>query len=83
MKKKFDKTTLYRGIIYVMVFLFTLHITPATYINSTFLSQFIPEQHVGLVWTVGSFFTFLAFLSIRNLLKKLGNFKMLFLNRSK
>lgn len=73
--KKFSKKTLHRGMIYVLVFLFTLHITPATYINSSFLSQFIPEKHVGLIWTIGSLFTFLAFLSIRNVLKKFGNYK--------
>jgi MFS family permease len=62
-------------IIYLLVFLFTLHITPASYINSSFLEQFIGSGKVGYVFSIASFFTLLLFFVIRKILGKIGNYK--------
>lgn len=64
-----------KTILYVLIFIFTLHVTPATYINSSFLGQFLPESYVGYVFSVASVFTIIAFIFIRRLLTKIGNFK--------
>jgi MFS family permease len=64
-----------RGIIYVLVFLFTLHVTPGTYINSSFLEQFVGEGGVGIVYAIASLVTIGGFFSIRPLLSRFGNYK--------
>lgn len=62
-------------IIYLLVFLFTLHITPGTYINSSFLEQFIGEDIVGYIYTIASAITLLSFILTRRVLSKIGNYK--------
>jgi len=70
-----SKSSHYRGIVYILVFLFTLHVTPGTYINSSFLAQFVGPQGVGLIIALGSIFTIAAFFFTRPVLSKYGNFK--------
>jgi MFS family permease len=64
-----------KSVIYLLVFLFTLHTTPATYINSSFLKQFIPAENVGYIYTIASLLTIISFFWVRKLLRKRGNFK--------
>lgn len=39
---------------FVLTFLFTIHATPATYINSTFLAQFFGDQQIGWLYGLGA-----------------------------
>ncbi len=64
-----------KSIIYLLAFFFTLHMTPATYVTSSFLSQFIKESNVGYLYAIASFVTVIIFLIIRPILKKFGNYK--------
>lgn len=68
-------TSIDKTIIYLLVFLFTLHVTPATYINSSFLGQFLDENKIGIVYSVASLFTIFSFLYTRKILNRFGNFK--------
>lgn len=71
---RIKKTTVGRGVIYVIAFIFALHTTPFTYINSTFLSQYVGENNVGFIYTISSILTILAFICIRPILKRFGNY---------
>jgi MFS family permease len=64
-----------RGIIYLLVFLYTLHATPAIYINSSFLEQMVGKSSVGYIFAISSFFTLISFVFVRRALRKFGNFK--------
>jgi MFS family permease len=65
-----------RIIIYFVVFLFTLHFTPATYIESSFLEQFMSTEKVGLIFSLSAILTIITFFVITKLLRKFGNFKV-------
>ncbi len=69
-----DKKTTW--LFYAFVFLFTLHITPAIYINSNFLAQYMSTSYVSLAYTVASIGTIVAILGMRDRLKRLGNYKV-------
>ncbi len=69
-----DKKTTW--LFYTFVFLFTLHITPAIYINSNFLAQYMSTGYVSLIYTVASIGTILAILGMRARLKRFGNYKV-------
>ncbi len=62
-------------IIYLLVFLFTLHITPGTYINSSFLEQFVGNDEVGYIYAIASIITIGFFTIIRKVLSIIGNYK--------
>ncbi|MCB9806266.1 MFS transporter [Candidatus Nomurabacteria bacterium] len=64
-----------KSIVYVLVFLFTLHITPATYVNSSFLGEFVQESSIGIVFSIASIVTIIGFFYIRKVLRKIGNYK--------
>jgi len=64
---------------YVLSFLFTLHIAISAYVNSLFLSNIITEKYVGILYTLSSLFTLLLLLKSSNILKNFGN-KRLTLN---
>ncbi len=61
---------------YAFIFLFTLHVTPAVYINSNYLAQFVSPQYVGLVYAAASFCTIIAIVSMRAHLKRFGNYRL-------
>lgn len=61
--------------VYALVFLFTLHLTPAIYINSSFLETFVSNSTVGLIYTIASAITALMFFVTRPILNKVGNKK--------
>jgi MFS family permease len=54
----------------------SLHWSVVTYINSTFLEQFIGTSAVGTLYTIGSAFTIVAFLAISRVLDELGNYQL-------
>jgi MFS family permease len=59
----------------IIGFVFALHLTLPIYINSTFLSQFTTEDNVGLIYTLASVATILAFIWSVYFLNKKGNYK--------
>lgn len=59
---------------YLFILLFTLHITPAVYINSSYLSLFFDTKYIGLIYSTASIITILVILGMRERLKKLGNY---------
>ncbi len=64
--------------LYILGFLFSVHVALPAYINSTFLSNFAPERFVGILYTIGSLLTILAFAFMPYALKKFGNFRIMF-----
>lgn len=62
---------------YVLSFLFTLHIALSAYINSTFLTRIISEKYVGILYTIASLATLLLLTKSVNLLKNFGNRKFI------
>jgi hypothetical protein len=66
MKKKLHR-------IYILSFLFSLHLAISAYVNSTFLSSIIGEHFVGLIYTVAAFVTLVLLSNTGGILKYLGN----------
>ncbi len=62
-------------IIYLSVFLYTLHLTPASYINSIFLEQFIKTNYVGYIFSAASLITIVCLIFNKQLLQKIGNYR--------
>ena len=58
---------------YILSFIFTLHIALSAYINSTFLTGIIKETFVGILYTVSSLVTLFLLSKSVNMLKDLGN----------
>lgn len=73
--RKLRKNHRQKIVLYVLIFLFTLHITPSIYIDSSFLSQFLKSDQVGLVYSAASLLTLIGFVLIRRLLTRIGNYK--------
>jgi len=61
---------------YILSFLFTLHIALSSYVNSTFLSGVISEKYVGLLYTLGSILTLVLLSKSVHILKSFGNRKL-------
>ena len=64
-------------IVFLVGFLFAFHLAITSYINSTFLSVFIGEEKVGLIYTLASASAILALLLVPKILRKLGGYKFL------
>lgn len=64
-----------RHLIYLLTFLFTLHVTPATYIESSFLGQFVSTSTLGFIFSIASIASIFAFIYVRPLLRRFGNYK--------
>lgn len=62
----------------IFTFLLTLHTTLPVYINSTYISNFLAEKSVGLVYTLASILTIVAIIFTNKLLRKFGNYKIVF-----
>ena len=69
-----DKTTTL--LFYFFIALFTLHITPAIYINSNYLNQFFNTEYIGFIYSIASLATIFVILSMRARLKKFGNYQV-------
>lgn len=61
---------------YILSFFFTLHISLPAYVNSTFLTEFINEKYVGIVYTLASVATLVLLSRSANILKYFGNKKL-------
>lgn len=71
---KTSKPEIPKYVIYLLVFLFTLHMTPTTYIDSSFIEQFIGADFVGYIFTIASTLTLFSFVISRKILIKIGNY---------
>jgi len=60
---------------YVLSFLFSIHIALSAYVNSTFLLKIISEKYVGILFTISSVITLILLAKSTNLLKHFGNRK--------
>lgn len=60
--------------IYIAAFLSAFHVFMLVYINSSFLSQFISEKAVGLLFIIGSFASITVFMIIPIILRLFGNY---------
>ena len=66
-----------RKIIYLVGFLFSFPIALASYINSSFISSFVGEKFVGLIYILGSLGSILALALAPKIFKKMGGYKFL------
>ena len=64
---------------YILSFLFTLHISISAYVNSTFLTNFISEKYVGLLYTIASLVTIILLSQSAKILQYFGNRKLILL----
>ncbi|GMQ95158.1 MAG: hypothetical protein BMS9Abin13_270 [Patescibacteria group bacterium] len=62
-------------VIYAMGFLFALSLAIPLYVNSTFLSEYVPEQWVGALYIAGSLLTIFWLAVIPAILRRFGNYK--------
>lgn len=63
-------------LVYLLAFLFTLHITPAYFINSSFLEQFVGENGVGYIYTVGSILALSGLFLAKKMMGRIGNYRI-------
>jgi MFS family permease len=62
---------------FALTFLFTLHVTPAVYVNSSFLSQFFGEQAIGVLYAVGAALGLAGLLFGNRAVRRFGNYRTL------
>lgn len=62
--------------IYLLSFLFSLHIALSAYINSTFLTGIISEKYVGLLYTISSLTILFILSKSVDILRNFGNRRM-------
>ncbi len=62
--------------VYLASLLLMFHTALVTYINSSYLEQFIPTTGIGTIFTVGSALSVLIFLFISRVLHRVGNYKL-------
>lgn len=68
-----------RKIIYLAGFLFSLPVALVSYINSSYISSFIGEKLVGIIYVLGSICSILALLLAPKIFRKVGGYKFLLL----
>ncbi|MFA6076982.1 MAG: MFS transporter [Candidatus Paceibacterota bacterium] len=66
-----------KRIVYLAGFVFALSIALMSYINSSFISSFIDEKLVGLVYALGSIASVIALLIVPEIFRKIGGYKFL------
>jgi MFS family permease len=64
-----------RSLIYLLIFLFTLHFTPATYVESTFLENLVGSKNVGFIFSIASVITIIGIAIVRKIIRAVGNYK--------
>ena len=65
--------------IFLLGFLFSLSAAFTSYINSSFLSIFLKEKNVGLIYVAGSIFAIFLLSFIPFILRKIGEYKFILL----
>ncbi|MBI3305772.1 MFS transporter [Candidatus Nomurabacteria bacterium] len=66
-----------RKILYLAGFLFTLPVALMAYINSSFISSFVSEKLVGMIYTAGSATAIIGLILAPKIWRKLGGYKFL------
>ncbi len=64
------------SVVYVAVMLFAFHWSLVAYVNSTYLSQFISNRTVGLLYILASSSTFIALFFMPRALRAFGNYTL-------
>lgn len=64
----------HRFVLYILGFLFTFQAVLPAYVFSTFLSKFVGEQKVGLLYALAAIATIAVFAIIPRVIEKLGNY---------
>ncbi len=62
---------------YVLSFIFALHISISAYISSVFLTEVIKESYVGILYTLASFLTLILLTKSSTILKNFGNRRLI------
>ena len=65
-------------LLYAATFFFSFHWFFVTYYNSSYISTYIDERFVGLVYVAGSALSAIALVFVPNLLKRVGAYNNLF-----
>lgn len=73
MLNKFKNSGLFS--VYILGFFFAFHTALPTYINSSFLGNFLPENSEGTIYIIASIFTIFCFLIMPYILGRFGNYK--------
>ncbi len=63
-------------LVYLLAFLFTLHITPAYFINSSFLEQYVGDNGVGYIYTVASALALSGLFLAKKAIGRIGNYRI-------
>lgn len=69
------KSEKYFSYIYISIFLLSFHYASVVYINSNFISNFVSEKFIGLIYAIGALINIFIFLNIPKILTKIGNRK--------
>ncbi len=59
--------------VYILAFIFALHIALSAYVNSTFIAESVGEKYVGIMYTVAALVTLLLLSNTSVILKYFGN----------
>lgn len=65
-------------ILYIIGFLFALHLALPAYITSTYLSNYATEQWIGLLYTLASLLTIFSFALVPYILERFGNYRTVY-----
>lgn len=65
-----------RTTLYIVGFLFAIFSALPTYINSSFLEDAVGDRSVGTLYALGSLVSFVAFLSIARILRRIGDYRL-------
>lgn len=62
-----------RTIIYLAGFLFSIPLALTSYINSSFLENYINKNYIGIIYVIASLFTIFGLLKMPKILNRIGN----------
>ena len=60
---------------YLSVLLLSLHYVFVVYINSTYMTQFVSEQTVGILYVIAAVINIIVLLNVSKILRRRGNYK--------
>lgn len=63
--------------LYAVMLLLIFHSNVTIYLNSTYLSTYIPEASVGTIYTMGAAVSLILFLFISRVLHRVGNYRLI------
>ncbi|HMP67215.1 MAG TPA: MFS transporter [Candidatus Paceibacterota bacterium] len=64
-----------RVVLYFLSFLIALHNTPAIFMNSNMIEQFVGNKNVGYIFALSSILSLFILIKIKGFLQKIGNYK--------